>query len=198
MTGNGRVEPQGAGTVSWSAPIRPELCGQLATGPDRHTLHLTFEITGSQDRSLTIPFPRFSCDCASVHRCKLLRGKPRRVVAAVGGLRLRTSKRSSWPAQDDNAASDWKSVHGDTDSMRIARMLLSALAITICAALGSTGAAAQSWQVMSADYGVNNNRVDVTNTVRRPGERVQLPGEQCHHGRRSSPREGQDPAHPCP
>jgi hypothetical protein len=51
--------------------------------------------------------------------------------------------------------------------MRIARMLLSALAITVCAALGSTGAAAQSWQVMSADYGVNNNRVDVTNTVRR-------------------------------
>src|ERR1019366_6418969 len=30
------------------------------------------------------------------------------------------------------------------------------------------------------------------------GERVQLPGEQCHHGRRSSPREGQGPAHPSP
>jgi Domain of unknown function (DUF3395) len=51
--------------------------------------------------------------------------------------------------------------------MRIARMLLGALAIAICAALGSTSAAAQNWQVMSADYGVNNNRVDVTNTVRR-------------------------------
>ena len=46
-------------------------------------------------------------------------------------------------------------------------MLLSVLAIMFCAALGSTDAAAQSWQVMSADYGVNNNRVDVTNTVRR-------------------------------
>jgi Domain of unknown function (DUF3395) len=51
--------------------------------------------------------------------------------------------------------------------MRDARMLLSVLAIAIIAALGSTDAAAQSWQVMSADYGVNNNRVDVTNTVRR-------------------------------
>lgn len=52
--------------------------------------------------------------------------------------------------------------------MRVARIALSALVIAICAALGSTDAAAQeSWQVMSADYGVNNNRVDVTNTVRR-------------------------------
>lgn len=51
--------------------------------------------------------------------------------------------------------------------MRVARMLLSTLAIAICAALGSADAAAQTWQVMSADYGVNNNRVDVTDTVRR-------------------------------
>ncbi len=51
--------------------------------------------------------------------------------------------------------------------MRVARMLLSVVAIAICAALGSIQAAAQSWQVMSADYGVQNNRVDVTNTVRR-------------------------------
>ncbi len=51
--------------------------------------------------------------------------------------------------------------------MRIARMLLSVVAIAICAALGSSEAAAQNWQVMSADYGVQNNRVDVTNTVRR-------------------------------
>ncbi len=51
--------------------------------------------------------------------------------------------------------------------MRVARMLVSVVAIAICAALGSTQAAAQSWQVMSADYGVQNNRVDVTNTVRR-------------------------------
>jgi hypothetical protein len=46
-------------------------------------------------------------------------------------------------------------------------MLLSVLAIAVCAALGSAEAVAQNWQVMSADYGVNNNRVDVTNTVRR-------------------------------
>jgi hypothetical protein len=51
--------------------------------------------------------------------------------------------------------------------MRIARMLLSVAAIAICAALGSVNAAAQNWQVMSADYGVQNNRADVTNTVRR-------------------------------
>jgi hypothetical protein len=46
-------------------------------------------------------------------------------------------------------------------------MLLSALAVAICAVLGSVGAAAQNWQVMSADYGVSNNRMDVTNTVKR-------------------------------
>ncbi len=51
--------------------------------------------------------------------------------------------------------------------MRVARMLLSVLAVATCAVLGSTEAAAQSWQVMSADYGVSNNRMDVTNTVRR-------------------------------
>ncbi len=51
--------------------------------------------------------------------------------------------------------------------MRVARMLLSVVAIAICATLGSVKAEAQSWQVMSADYGVQNNRVDVTNTVRR-------------------------------
>lgn len=51
--------------------------------------------------------------------------------------------------------------------MRVAKTLLSTLAIAICVVLSSTDAAAQSWQVMSADYGVNNNRVDVTNTVRR-------------------------------
>ncbi len=51
--------------------------------------------------------------------------------------------------------------------MRIARILLSVLAIAVFAGLGSTNAAAQNWQVMSADYGVNNNRADVTNTVRR-------------------------------
>ncbi|MGB7554639.1 MAG: DUF3395 domain-containing protein [Candidatus Korobacteraceae bacterium] len=51
--------------------------------------------------------------------------------------------------------------------MRVARVLLSVVAIAICATLGSTLAAAQSWQVMSADYGVQNNRADVTNTVRR-------------------------------
>ena len=54
-----------------------------------------------------------------------------------------------------------------TNSMRVARMLLSVLAVAICVALGPMEAAAQSWQVMSADYGVNNNRMDVTNTVRR-------------------------------
>jgi len=46
-------------------------------------------------------------------------------------------------------------------------MLLGIFAVAICAALGSSTAAAQNWQVMSADYGVQNNRVDVTNTVRR-------------------------------
>ncbi len=51
--------------------------------------------------------------------------------------------------------------------MRVVRMLLGVLVIAIFVALGSTPAAAQTWQVMSADYGIKSNRVDVTNTVRR-------------------------------
>ena len=51
--------------------------------------------------------------------------------------------------------------------MRGARVLLGRLTLAFLAILGSAEAAAQTWQVMSADYGVNNNRVDVTNTVRR-------------------------------
>lgn len=51
--------------------------------------------------------------------------------------------------------------------MRISKLLLSALVIVLFAALGSVDAVAQAWQVMSADYGVNNNRVDVTGLVRQ-------------------------------
>ncbi len=51
--------------------------------------------------------------------------------------------------------------------MRVGKVFLNLVVVLFCAAMGSIGASAQTWQVMSADYGVNNNRVDVTNTVRR-------------------------------
>ena len=56
---------------------------------------------------------------------------------------------------------------GETKFMRVVRMLLGVLVIATFAALGATPASAQTWQVMSADYGIKSNRVDVTNTVRR-------------------------------
>ena len=71
--------------------------------------------------------------------------------------------------------------------MRVARMLLSVLAIAICAVLGSTQATAQSWQVMSADYGVSNNRMDVTNTVRRLVNGPDFRVNNTTMGGRSSP-----------
>ena len=46
-------------------------------------------------------------------------------------------------------------------------MLLSVLAIAICAGVGAADAAAQVWWVQSADWGSGNRRQDVTNTVRR-------------------------------
>jgi Domain of unknown function (DUF3395) len=51
--------------------------------------------------------------------------------------------------------------------MRLTRLFLSAIAIAICATLGAADAAAQMYYVQSADYGWNNKRMDVTNTVRR-------------------------------
>jgi len=48
-----------------------------------------------------------------------------------------------------------------------ARLLWMTLAVAICAVLGASDAAAQSWWVQSADYGAGNQRQDVTNTVRR-------------------------------
>ena len=51
--------------------------------------------------------------------------------------------------------------------MRRARLLWMTLAVAICAVLGASDAAAQSWWVQSADYGAGNQRQDVTNTVRR-------------------------------
>jgi Domain of unknown function (DUF3395) len=56
---------------------------------------------------------------------------------------------------------------GDNKLMRASRLLLSGVVIAFFAAFGATQAVAQAWQVMSADYGVSNNRVDVTSTVRQ-------------------------------
>ena len=49
--------------------------------------------------------------------------------------------------------------------MRTTRGLFAVLAILMCASLSA--AAQQTWYVQSADWGWNNRRTDVTNTVRR-------------------------------
>jgi hypothetical protein len=48
--------------------------------------------------------------------------------------------------------------------MRNTRTLFAVVAILMCSAVA---AAAQTWQVQSADWGAGNRRQDVTNTVRR-------------------------------
>ncbi|MGC2108715.1 MAG: hypothetical protein WA655_04315 [Candidatus Korobacteraceae bacterium] len=52
--------------------------------------------------------------------------------------------------------------------MRCTRMLLAGLAVIVFAGAGAIAATAQqTWWVQSADYGIGNQRQDVTNTVKR-------------------------------